>query len=250
MGKTSGLGDLLFVDGYNLAGDIGSLGEISGGTEPLTVTGIDKSAMERLGGLRDGKMEFAAYFNPSAGQAHPRFAALPTTDVIASYFRGSVIGNAAASMVAKQLNYDGTRGDDGSFTFKVNAAANGYGLEWGEQLTGGIDTLTGAGNIASLDYGATIATTNLGLQAWLHVFAFTGTSATVNIQSSTDDGGGDAFATITGASFAAASAIGSQRIATGATAAVERYVRVNVSGTFSALDFAVQVTRNLTSPTF
>lgn len=250
MAKQTGLGDNLYVAGFNLSGDIGSVDEIGGGNEPLTLTGIDKSAYERGAGARDGRINMMSYFNPATGAEHDVFSALPTTDVIVSYFRGSAIGSPAASMVAKQLNYDGTRGDDGAFTFKINAVANAYGLEWGEELTAGIATQGGAGALSSLDYGAAIGTTAFGLQAYLHVFSFTGTSITVAIQSSTDDGAGDAFADVTGAVFTAATGVTSQRIATATNASVERYLRVNTTGTFSAATFAVQVVRNLATPTF
>lgn len=248
--KQTGLGDNLYVAGYNLSGDIGSVDEIGGGNEALAVTGIDKSAMERLGGTRSGRISMSVWFNPANNQAHDRFENLPTTDVIVSYFRGTAIGNKAASVVAKQINYDGSRGDDGALTFKVNAESNAYGLEWGDQLTAGVSSLSSAGALSSYDYGAGVGTTAFGLQAYLHVFSFTGTSATVAIQSSTDNGAGDAFADITGAVFAAATGITSERIATATNASVERYLRVNVTGTFSALTFAVQVTRNSATPTF
>lgn len=250
MAKRSGLGSLLLVDGYNLSGDIGAIDEIGGGNEPLDITGINKSAHERIGGLRDGRLATTAFFNPATNASHDRFNNLPTTDVIATYCSAQSIGSSACSTVAKQINYDGTRGDDGSFTFKVDAQSNGYGVEWGELLTAGIATFGGAASGSSLDYGAAVGTTNFGLQAWLHCFAFTGTSATVTIQSSTDDGGGDAFAGVTGAAFTAMTAVGAQRIETGRTAAVERYLRVNVAGTFSLFWFTVQVTRNLTAVAF
>ena len=56
-------------------------------------------------------------------------------------------------MVAKQLNYDGTRANDGAFTFAVSAQANGYGLEWGKQLTAGTRTDTGATNGTGVAFG-------------------------------------------------------------------------------------------------
>jgi hypothetical protein len=248
--KQSGLGDLLHVHGYALGNDISAIDELGGGNEPIMVPGIDVSAQERIGGVRDGRMSVTAYFNPAANRSHARLSTLPTTDVILTYCRGQAIGNPAASMVAKQIGYDGTRGDDGSFTFKVEALANGYGLEWGDQLTAGISSLGGAGALASLDYGAAVGTTAFGLQAYLQVVTFTGTSATVAIQSSSDDGGGDAFANVTGAVFTAATGPTAERIATATNASVERYLRVNVTGTFSALTFTCQVVRNLATPTF
>ena len=103
MAKQSGLGDRLFVAGRNLSGDIGSIGRVGGGPAPLVVTGIDKSAEERIGGVRDGSIEFSAWFNPSAGQEHAALKLLPTADVLVTYLRGTGIGSPAASCVAKQV---------------------------------------------------------------------------------------------------------------------------------------------------
>lgn len=240
MAKQSGLGDQLYVDGYNLSGDIGSLSAIRGGIALLDVTGIDKSGFERIGGQRDGAISFASFMNDSAGQAHPRLKTLPTTDVLVSYLRGTGIGSPMASLVAKQVNYDPTRTASGELTMAIDAQGNGYGLEWGQQLTAGIRTDTVATSPATgLD---TVASASFGLQAYLHVFAFTGTSVTVTLQDSADN---STFAAIGGGvSFTAATAIGAQRIATINTQTVRRYVRAITTGTFSNAQFCVQLTKN------
>src|SRR5258708_695554 len=134
MAKQAGLGDQFLVDGTDLSGDTASLGRIGGGPAPIDVTGINKSAYERLGGNRDGGISWVSWFNPT--NAHPKLSALPTVDVQASYFRGTALLNPAASQISKQVNYDPTRGQDGSVTFAVDALANGLGLEWGRNLTG------------------------------------------------------------------------------------------------------------------
>lgn len=242
MAKQSGLGDNLYIGGYDLSGDIGALDSISGGPAALMVTAIDKSAQERIGGQRDGTLEFTAFFNPATDRAHPRLKLLPTTDQIASYLRGTALGGQAASIVAKQLNYDGTRGEDGSLTFKVNAVGNGYGLDWGRSLTAGKRTDTTPTNGASIDH--TDASTAFGWQAFLHVFAFTGTSVTVTLQDSADDA---AFANLAGGAFTAASGVTSERLEGGRTATVRRYLRAITSGTFSNAVFAVVFSRNLTA---
>lgn len=247
MAKQSGLGDNLYVSGYNLSGDIGSLNRIGGGPEALPVTGIDKYAFERIGGRRDGAIEFSSWFNPAASQAHPVLSALPRVDTIVSYFRGTAIGSPAANLVAKQIEYDGTRADDGAFNFKVSALANGYGLEWGTQLTAGRRTDTGATNGASID---TLASVSLGAQAYLHVFSLTGTDATITIQDSAND---IAFTDVTGLSFTqVTSAPTAQRIATGPTAAIRRYIRAvtTTSAGFTSLGFAVVVVKNATAVSF
>lgn len=247
MAKSSGLGDNFYLAGYDLSGDIGSI-EGGGGPTPLEVTGIDKSAFERIGGLRDGKLNWSAWFNDAAGQAHPRLSSLPTADVIATYCRGTTLGNPAACLVAKQINYDGKRGNDGSFTLDVEAMANAYGLEWGKQGTAGKRTDTTATNGTGVDFGT--GSTSFGLQAYLQVFSFTGTSVTVKIQQSSDNGSGDAFADVTGGAFTAATGITSQRIATATNLTVERYLRVVTTGTFSNAVFSVVICRNDTAPAF
>lgn len=251
MTKGTGLGDQLYVAGYNLSGDTGSLGRIGGGPAALELTGIDKSAFERKGGVRDGGIEFSSFFNKAAGQAHPVLSALPTSDVIVSYVRGQSLGAAAASVVAKQINYDPTRAGDGQLTVAVQELANGYGLEWGKSLTAGIRTDSGATNGTGVDFAAE---TSFGLQAYLHVFDFTGTDVTIKLQESSDDGSGDAYADVTDGGFTqiTGSTPLTERIATAVDQTVEQWLRVVTvtSGGFSDLDFAVFVVKNLTTPEF
>jgi hypothetical protein len=247
--KTSGLGDQLYVAGVDVSGDINSLKNIHGGPAALEFTDITQSGMARLGGERDGGIDFTSYFDPAAGASHATFSALPTADVIVSYFRGTALGNGAACEVAKQANYDATRGNDGSLTFDVSTLANGFGVEWGVQLTAGKRTDTTATSPAT-GVDQTTVSTAFGWQAWLHVFAFTGTSVTVTIQDSADNssflnfGGG-------GGAFTAATGVTSQRLVSpGATDTVRRYVRAITTGTFSNAVFAVVFTRNTTAVVF
>ena len=243
MSKQSGLGDHLFIAGVDLSGDIGALGAIGGGPAALDVTPINKSGMARIGGLRDGRFEYSAFWNPGpeADAAHTHLSVLPRTDVQMVYGRGLGLGSPAAAIVAKQTNYDGTRGNDGAVTFSVSAPATGYGIEWGEQATPGIREDTAAGNGDSLDGGAA---TEFGLQAYLQVLAFTGTSVTVKLQESSDDGATDTWADIVGGGFTAATAPGVQRIATAGDLDVEQYLRVVTTGTFTVANFLVVVVRN------
>jgi len=246
--KQSGLGDNLYIDGFDLSGDVGAVGSVAGGLSPLDVTAIDKSAVERLGGQRDGSLEFTSFFDDAALAEHAALKTLPTADRVVSYFRGTLLGGQAASLVGKQVSYDPSRNDDGSLTFKVNALANGFGLEWGRSLTAGKRTDGGAANGTGVDFGAATA---FGLQAYLQVFAFTGTSATVKLQESANDGGADPYADVTGGAFTAVTAApGSQRVETARGLAVEQWLRVVTTGTFSNLVFAVVVVKNDVSVVF
>jgi hypothetical protein len=137
MAKQTGLGDGLLIGGYNVGGDIQQV-TMHGGPALLEVTDITQSAKSRLGGLRDGEMEFTAYFDPAAGASHAAFSALPTSDVQVVYLRGSALGNPACCQQGKQLNYDPTRSNDGSLTEKISVEADPYGQEWGIQLTPGV----------------------------------------------------------------------------------------------------------------
>lgn len=252
MAKQSGLGDAFFLGGYDLSGDVGSLGRVGGGLAGTQdVTGINKSAQERIGLARDGALEWTSFFNPALAAAHPVLSSLPTTDRIATYGRGTALGSPAACLVGKQVNYDPSRAADGSLTISVQALANGYGLEWGRQLTAGVRTDTGATNGSSVDLGT--GSTAFGLQAWLHVTSFTGTDATIRLQESSDDGSGDAFANVTGGAFTQVTAgPTAERIQTARGQTVERYLRVvtSTTGGFSSLSFVVVVCRNLTSVAF
>jgi hypothetical protein len=247
MAKSSGLGDNLYIAGFDASGDIQQLGAIGGGPALLNFTPINKSAYERQGGLRDGRIEYTAFFNHVAvtGGTHEKLAALPRTDQIVTYCRGTALGDAAASLVSKQIGYDPSRGDDGMLTFAVSAQANGFGLEWGQQLTAGVRTDTAATNGTGID---TAASASFGGQAYLQAFSFTGTDVTVKIQDSADnatfaDVVGFGFTQITGSTPLA------ERIALGNTATLRRYLRaVTVTtGGFASLAFAVNVVKNETA---
>ena len=242
--KTSGLGDNFYLNGYDLSGDVASLEQIGGGPAAGDVTGIKSSAHERLGLLRDGRMQFTSFFrgngdwSPSlVGSA--ALSTLPTTDVVACYLRGTALGNAAAAINGKQVNYDPTRDNAGNLTLKVDIQANGYGLEMnGEQLTAGLRTDTTATTGAAWDDGAG---SNFGGQAYFQLVAFSGTSVTIDIQSATTSGGTYASTGLTSSAF---TAIGAQRVAVVNTTTINEFLKVKTTGTFTNAVFAVVFVRN------
>lgn len=249
MAKSGGMGDNCYVDGNNVSGDIGALDGIASPLKLLDVTGIDKFANERIGGQRDGSIKYTAFFNAATGKIHSVLKTLPTTDRITTYCRGTTLGNPAAMEIGKQLNYDGTRSSDGTYTFKVDAEANSYGLEWGIQLTAGMRTDTGATSGATVDQ-VTVSTA-FGWQAYLHHNALTGTDYTVKLQDSAD---GTTWADLASGAFTQITATTpqAQRLAVGGTAVVRRYVRATTvtTGGFTSATFAVQFVRNTQAVTF
>jgi hypothetical protein len=254
--KASGLGARLWVAGVDLSGDAGEVNRIASPRGVDDRTGIDKSAHERALLGKDGEIAWNTFFNPAAGAAHPVLSALPTADVPVTYGHRATAGTPAASMVAKQIGYDGTRAAGGRYTLAVQALANGFGLEWGRLLTaGGQAILTGAPQTSGWDSGIATAT-EFGLQAWLHVLEFDGTDVTLAIQDSDDDdpgGEGDAYANVTGAVFTQTTlAVTSQRLQTARDASVKRWLRVaaTTSAGFTSVTAVVAVRKNLSEVTF
>ena len=205
------------------------------------MTGINKSAPERILGRRTAQIAFDSFFDTTG--AFATLSALATTDNIITYCPGVALGKQAACMVSKQITYDASRAQDGAFTFAVDNASNGYGLEWGDQF--GIITDAGAASSDPIDAGAA---STFGWQAYLHVTALTGTNVIVTLEESSDDAVGDAYAAMTGGAFTSATGAGAQRLA--GTGNIERYVRVTTSGVFTSATFLVVFVRNSLATSF
>lgn len=240
MAKSGGLGQGIIISGVDLSGDVGEVNEVGGGPSALDVTAINKSALERIGGLLDGRLNYTAFFDDAAGASHPTLAALPTGDIVVAYFMASTLGASCANIVAKQVDYAGTRGADGMLTYSVPNAANGFSLEWGDLATAGLRTDTTGTNGSALDGGAASST---GWSAYLQVTALTGTNVIVTLEDSST--GVSGWAAFTGSAFTSVTAVpGSERIAGAAGATVKQYVRAVTSGTFSSATFLVAFVRH------
>lgn len=233
-GKLTAIGSNFYVGTADLSGDVGAITGAEASIGTLPVTGIDKSAVELIVGRRDGSLGFMAFFNVDAGQSHATLSALPRTDIITTCVIGTpALGSPAGSMTAKQINYAGAVGEDGSFGLTVQEQANGYGLEWsGGGVGDGLLTVgkqsfaTGTVNGTSIDLGS--ASTAFGAAAYLHVFAMPSGTATFAVQDSDDD---SSFTDVTGLVFTALTAPGSERKQTAAGATVRQYVRLQGRGT-------------------
>lgn len=239
MAKQTGLGDQLFINGYDVGADINSITSASTPRDTLPSTGITKSANERLFGKRDGSAEFVSYFNDATDQVHAALKGLPRTDVQVMYLRGAGIGSEAFCINGKQIDYNPQRGDDGSLLFTTSVQGNAYGADWSDQLTAGKATHASAASTTSLD---TLASVAFGWQAYLQVFSVGSGTATITIEDSADNA---AFATLSGGVFTNATARTFERLQSSSdTATVRRYLRVTTSGVFTNLVFAVAINKN------
>lgn len=243
----SGLGEEFAVDGHDLSGAVGGARRISSSMSPLVTNVINKKGVQRVAGLRDGGIDFDSWFDDTV--VHPVLSTLPTTDRVATWFFGTVLGDQTASIIGQQIGYDPTRGQDGSLSLATSVLANGFALEYGHNLTGDGTTVVESQSSAGALTGFTdvSAATDFGLQVYFHLFSFTGTSITLTIQDSDDDAAGDPYATVTGATSGALTTPQGLRVQTSATENVKEWLRVISTGTFSEATFAVAVVRNTTA---
>jgi hypothetical protein len=81
------------------------------------VTGVDKSAMERLLLLADASMDLNGVFNPAANQSHDVFKTVPSTSVV----RTVLLTVSSQVLTGEYLftDYALTRAGDGSLTFSA-----------------------------------------------------------------------------------------------------------------------------------
>lgn len=168
---------------------------------------------------------------------HNALSTLPTADEVGSWFHGNVIGNAAACVLGKQINYDGTRDNKGALTAQVEVDSNGFGMEWGVMITPGLRADTTATNGTALDQ---TALSNFGAQAYFNLVAIIGTSVDIIVEHSSDN---VTFATLI--DFGAQAAVGSGRGSVSNTTTVNRYIRVKTTGVFTYAQFGVMFNRNL-----
>lgn len=248
----SGVGARAAIDGLDLSGNITQIQRLLMEAGQQNSTTLQDGAMRRTPTLRGGALDFTSLFDDdgdSGNGPHDQLGALGSADKVVQVLWSATRGAFGHALVAKQVSYTPDRPADGSLAVGVTTMANGTGVDGGRALTAGIENITAAANLAGVDWGVGV-TTDFGLQAFLNVTGFTGTSATIAIEDSDDDGAGDAYAAVTGAGFSAVSAVGGQRIATGRTENVKRWTRLAVTGTFSSLDFSVLLCRNYAEVNF
>ncbi len=93
------------------------------------VTGIDKSAMERLLLLADASLDLNGVFNDATDQSHEVFKTVPSTSVARSVTL--VISAQTLAMEMMFSDYALTRAADGSFTWAApGALATGVVPTW------------------------------------------------------------------------------------------------------------------------
>jgi hypothetical protein len=245
MAKMTGIGARLFLAGYDVSGDIGSVQSIALTQALDDVTGLDKPARERLGLLLDGQLSFASYFNPNSALVNGAIGVHEIVKTLTGvkqllYCHRPERASPAAGLVALQSSYSLERSDTGALRGSVQAqTAAGAAIEWGVCLTEGAETFDAPVATEGVDNGAASVG---GWAAYLQVLDLDGNDITVEIEASSDDGDMDPYAVISGGAFAEVTgAPATQRIA--GTGTLKRWTRVAVSGDFTSATLVVAIMR-------
>jgi hypothetical protein len=81
------------------------------------ITGVDKSAVERLLLLADGSVTLNGVFNATANQSHDVFKTVPSTSVLRTVTQ--TVNGVTLAMEMLPTDYQLTRSDSGELTFSV-----------------------------------------------------------------------------------------------------------------------------------
>ena len=185
MAKKSGLAQEFYIDGFDMSGDIGSIGTMSARMSPLEVPVLNKSGMVRIGGIKDGEISFNAWFNDASEASHDAVKGLPTADSIVLAVFGGAVDDAAFGLVSKRTGYEQVRRADGSLELTITClATGGLSLEDMVMLSPGLVTHSSAGSNSSKNDGASTAD---GLAAILQIVDIDSGTPTVVIEDSPND---------------------------------------------------------------
>ena len=121
MAKQSGLGDYVAVDdsggtARDLSNDITSY-SLNIPQNLLEITGIDKSATERLIGLGDGTVSLNGVFNKASNKSHDVFKTRTGTRTVTVAIGGNTSGYPKLEMEMLVTEYNLERGDDGALNW-------------------------------------------------------------------------------------------------------------------------------------
>lgn len=124
MAKQTGLGDWISIDdnggtARDISNDITSH-NLNLPVNLQDVTGLDKSAMERLSLLSDGSVELTGVFNPTANMSHDVFKNKANVRTFDYRIGGNTGGNPKLTMEMRVAAYNISRGNDGSLTWTAS----------------------------------------------------------------------------------------------------------------------------------
>ena len=239
MAKVNGLGVRLYAAGYDLSGDVNVVDSIGYTQQLLDVTTLDKEATARIAGLSDSALTVNGWFEQTGDHAAytSNTGKLPTADQIVFTQMGTALGDPFAGMTAKEATYVVTRASGAALaTTATYSSTAGEQAEWGVTLTASKTTNASAASGTGVDNAASSAN---GCVAYLEAMSLVSGTCVVKVQHSTDNVTFTDLITFT--SVTTANAPFAQRSTASGT--INRYLRVNTSGTFSTIVFVAGVAR-------
>jgi hypothetical protein len=240
-------GQRLFVDGYDVSGNIAALSSMSATRDQLDYTDITQTAKDRRGGLVDGKMSFKGWWDATVGATPPAvhdIFKVPRTAAIVTFWDAQLAGSAACGLAADQANYKVDRAEAGSLAWTVDAeASGGFGLEWGYSLTAG-NQLFASGTLYGSDCDDLVGaptSTAFGAILYVHLISIASGNITISV---VEGSSASPTAAIAGCTTALLTAQGAYRLpSTSATATIRQYTRLKVAGTYANARVAAMLVR-------
>lgn len=223
----------LLFDGYSFGSQCTSVSVNAGRETPDATAFDDGTRVAAAGGLKTAAITASGHFEAGTGTVDEQFqsAIAAAGKVITVAPVGLARGNYAYSLKATVGEYTPIQGSVGDV---LNFTLTGGTTD--ELFRGIIEesaTETGAAQSTGTQLGAISATQRI--HAALHVTAFTGSSATVKVQSDDNSGFSSATDRITFSSVTGATA--EKMTLDGAV--TDDYWRVDISGTFSSITIYV-----------
>ena len=201
-------------------------------TVDVTPFGVDDHQF--LAGPEGGTISLSGMFDATAGASDVVLnTALGNAEVVSVAWPGfTTIGNRTVLSNLREVSYQIRSPINDAVRVTANMTADGP-LRFGVVLKD-LAAEASAANFTSVDNAASSANGAVGN---LHVTAFTGTDATIKITDSADN---STFADLI--TFTVATGVTSENKTVAGT--VNRYSRVELSGTFTTVTFAVTFARN------
>lgn len=227
-----GKGASTLVGAYDLSAFLNNY-DAAATADTAEVTTFGSSAKSYIAGQRDATISLSGFFDGSTAAVDEVLsAALGSSAVITLAASGAgTIGSRAQLAQALSTNYSITAPVADAVTISAEAQVSG-GMASGVILAN-LTARTATGNTTAVDNTASTAN---GVAATIHLTAFTGTNITVKVQHSADNSSWVDLVT-----FTQLTAIGSEYKTASGT--VNRYLRVNIAGTFTSATFAVAAAR-------
>ena len=234
MAKVSSNSVRVFFDEFNISGDFMATTFDDTPATPVVTTFSDIGP-RRLMDNYDHASSHTGFLEPVTLLSDEfLFDALTDADDhhLLQLFEGSAEGDIAYESVVRMNGQPRTADVGGAIALNFDAAGSN-GVVRAPLL--GSKTSTGAEDLTGQSTGITTAGTIYAVT--FRLIAFTGTSIPMTVEESQNDGGGDAYALISGLTSGALTVPGVVRATT--TAASELWKRVSLAGTYSSAEIIV-----------